>query len=316
MAFIRTNKRENPFVQMDKRFTEDSKLTWAAKGLLAYILSRPNNWKINQADLVKRSACGDAVVRNALLNLMEHGYIYYYADRNEKGQINEWIYEVYETPEFNPYHEEAQKKAKEKIAEQKERNRKKVKKRKVKEEIPHQVNPDLESPSYNNIVTNNIVTNNIDSSNNLSIEEGIEIINTLNLPIGIKIVLENQIVRLIEYKISPSDIELHYHAIKATYDLKEYTYVLNVLLKQMTQKPDSFENVLNNWLKRNRDKQNEVAEQKKATGYKPLRTEIVPEWLSNDEQASAKAEEVDPGFQERAAKLQAKLKEKYPRKAE
>lgn len=125
MAYIRVNKQENPYVSVHKDFAENPNLSWAAKGLMMYILSRPDDWKINQTDLVKRAACGESVVRKALWNLMEQGYIYYYAER-ENGKIKEWVYEVYEHPDFNPHKEEAQKIAREKIEtkkkKQKERN--------------------------------------------------------------------------------------------------------------------------------------------------------------------------------------------------
>lgn len=129
MAFIRTNKNENPFVQVDKTFVEDNNLKWASKGLMVYLLSRPDDWSINQRDLVNRSADGETAVRTALLDLMSHGYVHYYAQRNPDGTIAEWVYEVYESPEFNPHKEQAMKEAAERIMKQKEKTAERNKKR-------------------------------------------------------------------------------------------------------------------------------------------------------------------------------------------
>lgn len=147
---------------------------------------------------------------------------------------------------------------------------------------------------------------------NLSIQEAIE---KLDLPAAIKTVLHKQIDRLIEYKINPFDIELHYHAVKGIYDLGEYTYVLNALFSNMSQSPDSLQSVLNNWLMRNREMMNNVAEKKLANGSTPVREEIVPEWINNQQAAAAEVPEAsNEEFLERKAKLEAKLKSKYNKK--
>jgi hypothetical protein len=103
MAFIRTIKQENPFVQIDKYFLEeDNQLSWKAKGLLAYLLSRPNNWKVNHKDLVNRAKESKNTVTTILKELENVGYIHYYQERLEGGKFGSWIYDVYERPQFNP----------------------------------------------------------------------------------------------------------------------------------------------------------------------------------------------------------------------
>ncbi|OLP64336.1 hypothetical protein BACPU_25610 [Bacillus pumilus] len=130
MAYIRTNKNENPFVQVDKTFVEDNNLKWASKGLMVYLLSRPDDWSINQKDLVNRSTDGEAAVRTALLDLMANGYVHYYAQRNPDGTVAEWVYEVFESPEFNTHKEAAMQEAAERLNKKKaktaERNKKRL----------------------------------------------------------------------------------------------------------------------------------------------------------------------------------------------
>ena len=43
---IRVKKRPSNFVMMDKTFLEDDRLSYKAKGLLAYLLSKPDDWKV------------------------------------------------------------------------------------------------------------------------------------------------------------------------------------------------------------------------------------------------------------------------------
>lgn len=79
---IRTeHNRENPYVQIHKKMLEDPELSWAAKGLLTYLLSRPDNWKISVEHLAK-IYCGDArgngekAIRSIVKELIKLGYIY------------------------------------------------------------------------------------------------------------------------------------------------------------------------------------------------------------------------------------------------
>jgi hypothetical protein len=106
MAFIRTIKRENPFSQIDRYvFESDPSISWKAKGLMGYLLTRPDGWKINFKDLCNRAKDGREAVTSGLKELEKAGYIHYYQERTEKGLFGEWIYDVYERPEFNPLNE-------------------------------------------------------------------------------------------------------------------------------------------------------------------------------------------------------------------
>lgn len=171
MAFIRTVKRENPFVQMDKFFLEDPNLSWESKGILAYILSRPDDWKINQKDLENRSTGAKTKIETALLDLMANGYCHWYQLRVEEGKFGEWVYDVYERPEFNPHVNECIAEGNRRIEERKNRNKKKnqqakeVEQKTMKEQpkvdYPKPDNPKSDNPLYtNNDLTNNDLTNN------------------------------------------------------------------------------------------------------------------------------------------------------------
>lgn len=69
---IRVKKRPSNFVMMDKTFLEDDRLSYKAKGLLAYLLSKPDDWKVIVGNLVNSSKDGKASV---YAGLKELGYM-------------------------------------------------------------------------------------------------------------------------------------------------------------------------------------------------------------------------------------------------
>ena len=96
---IRVRKRPNNFVMIDKTFLEDDRLSYKAKGILAYLLSKPDNWKVVVGDLVNRSKDGKASVYAGLRELKEYGYYNKTPVRNEQGtRIVRWESVVYELP--------------------------------------------------------------------------------------------------------------------------------------------------------------------------------------------------------------------------
>lgn len=53
----------------------DPRLSWKAKGIAAYLLSKPNGWRIWTADLIKRSTDGRDAVLTGLAELQAAGYL-------------------------------------------------------------------------------------------------------------------------------------------------------------------------------------------------------------------------------------------------
>lgn len=100
-SIIRTVKNaENPFVMIDRRIFENDGLSLKAKGLLGYLLSRPDNWTICMADLVKRTKDGKASVRSAIEELENCGYVTKVQLR-DGNLFNGYEYTVHELP-LNP----------------------------------------------------------------------------------------------------------------------------------------------------------------------------------------------------------------------
>lgn len=97
MAIIKIIKRDCPYVTIDKTGIDDPSLSWAATGLLTYLIGRPGNWKINITHLSGVKLDGERATRGALLELREANYCHYFEIR-KKGKVVETIYLVFEVP--------------------------------------------------------------------------------------------------------------------------------------------------------------------------------------------------------------------------
>lgn len=110
MSIIRVNKnKNNPYVQLDKRAIQDEELSWKAKGILAYFLSLPDDWKIYTSELVKHAPDGEASLRSGMKELEEKGYLVKEQKRSDSGEFGGYDYVVYEHPAVlrkSPYGDE------------------------------------------------------------------------------------------------------------------------------------------------------------------------------------------------------------------
>lgn len=106
---IRVRKSPSNFVLIDKSFLEDTRLSYKAKGILAYLLSKPNNWKVIVGNLVNYSVDGKASIYAGLKELKECGYYEKVPIRNDKGHFVRWESTVYERPEPLPDFREMEK---------------------------------------------------------------------------------------------------------------------------------------------------------------------------------------------------------------
>ena len=88
--------RRNRFVIIDQRAIEDERLSWAARGLLGYLLSRPDDWKVLVNDLRKRGDLGRDGIYRLLKELRNAGYMQFVRSRDEQGRIRGGTYIVQE----------------------------------------------------------------------------------------------------------------------------------------------------------------------------------------------------------------------------
>ena len=97
MAIFRVVKDENSsYVMLNKEFINDKDLSLKAKGLLTYLLSLPNDWKIYEKEIVKHSKDGKDSIKTAIKELINNGYIKRELSRDKLGKIQGYDYNVYE----------------------------------------------------------------------------------------------------------------------------------------------------------------------------------------------------------------------------
>ena len=100
-TIIRAPRRDR-FVVMDQRAVEDDRLSWAARGLLCYLLSRPDDWKVLVNDLRKRGNLGRDGIYRLLKELRTVGYARFLRLRDRNGRIRGGIYimrEIADSPD-------------------------------------------------------------------------------------------------------------------------------------------------------------------------------------------------------------------------
>ncbi|MEN8180589.1 MAG: hypothetical protein ABFS39_18480 [Pseudomonadota bacterium] len=88
--------RRHRFVIIDQHAIEDSRLSWAARGLLGYLLSRPDDWKVLVNDLRNRGDLGRDGIYKLLRELREAGYVRFLRSRDKQGRIHGGAYIVQE----------------------------------------------------------------------------------------------------------------------------------------------------------------------------------------------------------------------------
>lgn len=95
--FIR-HAKERDYTVLNNTFLRDDRLSWKAKGLFAYILSLPEDWKIYLTELQNHATDGETSIRSAIKELTGYGYIKQERLKDDKGRWASYAYEIIEKP--------------------------------------------------------------------------------------------------------------------------------------------------------------------------------------------------------------------------
>lgn len=90
-------KKEKDFLIIDNSVLRDPTLSLKAKGLLAYMLSRPDDWVFSVKGLANASKDGIDSVRAAITELEKRGHLVRTRVRSH-GRYQEVVYDIYERP--------------------------------------------------------------------------------------------------------------------------------------------------------------------------------------------------------------------------
>jgi hypothetical protein len=100
-GIIRTVKdREHPYRTMNISVLQDNRLSLEARGLLGYLLSKPDDWEVRFTDLLTAAGpnCKEDRLRRILKELEGFGYIQRTRKNVAHGKF-EWVTTVFETPQ-------------------------------------------------------------------------------------------------------------------------------------------------------------------------------------------------------------------------
>lgn len=80
MSIIRGPRPDSNFYMLDKRISEDKRLGWAARGLLIYLLGKPDHWKVSVPALIAETGiAGMKTGRDGVYRILEElrlaGYV-------------------------------------------------------------------------------------------------------------------------------------------------------------------------------------------------------------------------------------------------
>lgn len=101
MNNVTARKTAEPFAIVCKRILDDPRLSWRAKGIVAYLIGKPDGWKLRVSDLVKHGTDGKHAIRAALNELRDYGYAQFTRHR-QGGVISEGEWEISDSPVFTP----------------------------------------------------------------------------------------------------------------------------------------------------------------------------------------------------------------------
>ena len=94
---MRVHKTKD-YIVMSNHAIKNEKLSWKGKGLLAYLLSLPDDWKIYLEELTNHAKDGRDGTAAGIKELIKEGYIVRTQIKNPNGKFGEYVYEVYEIP--------------------------------------------------------------------------------------------------------------------------------------------------------------------------------------------------------------------------
>ena len=94
---IRAQRTAGEYFTMSNHGINNDALSFKAKGLLAYLMSKPDKWEIRVSDLCKHAPDGEASIRAGLAELEKFGYLARKRENLPDGRF-QWISVVSDKP--------------------------------------------------------------------------------------------------------------------------------------------------------------------------------------------------------------------------
>ncbi|MEU4558409.1 hypothetical protein AB0F72_08465 [Actinoplanes sp. NPDC023936] len=98
MAIFIGRRPDNGFTRVPNEWARDPKLSYKAKGLLTYLLSHEDGYRLTLEQMIAESTGGKAAVYSAIKELRERGYLECVQRRGDGGKAGEMDYYVADSP--------------------------------------------------------------------------------------------------------------------------------------------------------------------------------------------------------------------------
>lgn len=93
-------KYESQFTILPNELANNSRLSWKAKGILFYMLSKKDGWQYYETEIRKHATDGKDSLNAGIKELIDAGYLQRTQERDETGRFTSYYYEVYDTPQI------------------------------------------------------------------------------------------------------------------------------------------------------------------------------------------------------------------------
>ena len=91
---IKTKK----YTVLDLTCIEDKTLSWKAKAIHTYLISRPDSWTVRKNDLLNRATDREDSLKSGIKELIEKGYVYRINKKDKRNRFIRWGFLVLESP--------------------------------------------------------------------------------------------------------------------------------------------------------------------------------------------------------------------------
>ncbi len=154
MPIIKVQGRKTDFAQIPNKLLENKNLSAKSKGIMCYLLSKPDDWEVRLSDIVNHMKEGETAIRNGIEELELEGYITRGTERDDDGKISEWFWKAY----YNPVEVESR-------TNPKDRKFKRGKQEPRGVAVPDGDNPQVDNPDVDNQYPTNTDSTNTEGSN-------------------------------------------------------------------------------------------------------------------------------------------------------
>ena len=86
MSIVRSARPHLNYSVVHNELIEDKRISFKARGLLIYLLSKPDHWRTTMAHLASVSPEGIHAIRSGMKELEAHGYVKRVRKQNASGQ--------------------------------------------------------------------------------------------------------------------------------------------------------------------------------------------------------------------------------------